>query len=223
MQKKWRRTQTATVIGSFVLSMVLASGTAVAQQQERRGSQMQLPSQQEMTQRHNRDIEDRVELRLARSSALAGSDIKVVVEDRSVSLRGTVGSAPDKERALRLARRVRGVKKVEDELSVDKAAVDQRRNVEVADQELAKQVAMKLANETFPEAEAEEEWFAGWEVEGDSWEFDVEVDNGRVTLAATRRAKGARLLEPVPARSQRMLRQWSTVSNGWMQSKQRVS
>jgi len=49
---------------------------------------------------------------------------------------------------------------VEDELSVDKAAVDQRRNVEVADQELAKQVAMKLANETFPAAEAEEEWYS---------------------------------------------------------------
>ena len=92
MQKKWRRTQTATVIGSFVLSMVLASGTAVAQQQERRGSQMQPPSQQEMIQRHNRDIEDRVEMRLARSSALVGSEIKVVVEDRIVSLRGTVGS-----------------------------------------------------------------------------------------------------------------------------------
>lgn len=160
MQEKWRRTQTATVIGSFVLSMVLASGTAVAQQQERRGSQMQQPSQQEMIQRHNRDIEDRVEIRLARSSALAGSEIKVVVEDRIVSLRGTVGSEQDKERALRLARRVRGVKKVEDELSVDKAAVDQHRNVEVADQELAKQVAMKLANETFPAAEAEEEWYS---------------------------------------------------------------
>jgi hypothetical protein len=39
MQEKRRRTQTATVIGSFVLSMVLASGSAVAQQQERRGSQ----------------------------------------------------------------------------------------------------------------------------------------------------------------------------------------
>lgn len=69
-QEKWSRTQTATVIGSFVLSIVWVSSTAVAQQQERRGSQMQPPSQQGMTQRHNRDIEDRVELRLARSSAL---------------------------------------------------------------------------------------------------------------------------------------------------------
>jgi hypothetical protein len=43
---------------------------------------------------------------------------------------------------------------VQDELSVDKAAVDQRRNVEVEDQELAKQVAMKLANDTFPEGRA---------------------------------------------------------------------
>jgi hypothetical protein len=82
---------------------------------------------------------------------------------------------------------------VEDELSVDKAAVDQRRNVEVEDQELAKQVAMKLANGTFPGAEAEEEWFAGWEVEGYSWEFDAISSNRGVITVVTRELTGAGL------------------------------
>ena len=41
---------------------------------------------------------------------------------------------------------------------------------------------MKLANETFPWAEAEEEWFFGWEIDGYNWEFDVDVDDGVVTL-----------------------------------------
>jgi osmotically-inducible protein OsmY len=170
------------MIGVFVLSTALTGGAAMAQEKERGRAQMQQPSQQEMTKRHDEAIKDQVVMRLARSSSLAGTDIQVAVENQTVSLSGTVGSEQEQQRAIRLARRVRGVKEVKDELSIDKAAVDQRRNVDVGDEELAKQVAQKLANETFPGAEAEEEWFFGWEIDGYNWEFDVDVDDGVVTL-----------------------------------------
>jgi osmotically-inducible protein OsmY len=179
MNRHQRRIQLTTLFGTFVLSAILVSGTASAQQQKQQQGQQ---GQQQMTAARDHRIEDRIELRLARSASHAGTEINVNVEDRTVTLSGTVGSEQDKERAMRLARQVRGVQEVKANLKVDQAAVEQRRNVEVGDEELAKQVAQKLAKETFPWAEAEEEWFFGWEVEGYNWEFDVDVDDGVVTL-----------------------------------------
>jgi osmotically-inducible protein OsmY len=189
-QGKQSRISIVTLLGTFVLSTALVSGTASAQQQRQQQQRQQQQRQQQqrqqqqgqMTKFHDSRIEDRIEMRLARSASLSGTDIMVNVEDRVATLSGTVGSQQEQERAMQLARRVRGVQDVKANLNIDKEAMEQRRNVEVEDQELAKQIAMKLANDTFPGAEAEEEWFAGWEVEGYSWEFDVEVDNGRVTL-----------------------------------------
>jgi hyperosmotically inducible protein len=135
VREKWHEIQIATLIGACVLTTSWAGGVAVAQEKERRGNQAQQSSQQQdMSQQQNKDIKDQVEMRLARSASLAGSDIQVAVENRTVSLSGVVGSEQEKERALRLARRVRGVKEVKNELSIDQAAVDKRRNIEVGDE-----------------------------------------------------------------------------------------
>jgi osmotically-inducible protein OsmY len=182
MRQKWNQTQIAAVMGAFVLSMTWAGGAAVAQQKEGEKTQVKQLMRQEMIEQQNANIKNQVATRLARSASLAGTNIQVSVEDRTVSLSGAVGSEQEKERALRIARRVRNVRQVKDELSIDQAAVDKRRNVKVGDEELAKQVAQKLVNELFPNAEAEEEWFFGWEVDGYAWEFDVDVDDGVVML-----------------------------------------
>jgi hypothetical protein len=43
-------------------------------------------------------------------------------------------------------------------------------------------VSRRIVRDVFPKAKAEEDWFYGWEVEGGSFEFDVETDGGQVTL-----------------------------------------
>jgi len=167
-----------------MLGAAMLAGPVFAQQQQQdsKSSQGSRMSEQQMQQHRDQRIADRIDERLARSSSLSGTDIITTVKDRTVALKGAVGSEQEKERALRLARRVKGVKEVKDELTIDQAAVDQRRKVNVGDEVLARQVATKLATETFPLADAEEDWFFGWEVEGYTWEFDVDVDDGVVTL-----------------------------------------
>ena len=182
MREKWSQTHIAAVIGAFVLSVTWAGGAAVAQQKEGAQAQRNQSMRQERSQQQNANIKNQVATRLARSASLAGTDIQVSVEDRTVTLSGAVGSEQEKERAIRITRQVRNVRQVKDELSIDQAAVDKRRNIEVGDEELAKQVAQKLVDELFPSAEAEEEWFFGWEVDGYTWEFDVDVDDGVVLL-----------------------------------------
>jgi hyperosmotically inducible protein len=168
-----------TLLGTFVLSTALVSGTASAQQQGQQQGQQQ---QEQMTKFHDSRIEDHIELRLARSSSLSGTDIMVNVEDRVATLSGTVGSQQEQERAMQMARRVRGVQDVKSNLNIDKEAVEQRRNVQVDDDQLEQQVATKLANETFPLAEVDEGLFGTVEVDGYAWEFEVEADDGVVTL-----------------------------------------
>jgi osmotically-inducible protein OsmY len=127
-------------------------------------------------------IQARVELRLARSGSLRGTDIHVDVDDRVATLRGTVGSEQEQERAIQMTRRVTGVRDVKSNLNIDTEAVDQRRQVEVDDHTLKRQVAEKLAKETFPLAEVDEGLFGTMEVKGYAREFEVEVDDGVVTL-----------------------------------------
>lgn len=127
-------------------------------------------------------LESRVENQLARSPSLAGSRIEAQVQNRTVTLTGTVASEGDKERATRIAHDVIGITEVQNQLRVDATAVDGNRGDPVEDQELARTIATSLANETFPGAQADEEWLYGWEVEGEDWEFDVDVDGGDVML-----------------------------------------
>jgi osmotically-inducible protein OsmY len=182
MKDKRPRIHLATILGTFVLSTVLVSGTASAQQQQRQQGQQQGQQGQQMTKFHDSQIQDRINLRLARSGSLSGTDIVVDVDNRVATLTGTVGSEQEKERAMRLARRVRGVQEVKSALDIDQQAVEQRRNVEVDDDKLEEQVANKLADETFPLAEVDEGLFGTVEVDGYAWEFEVEADDGVITL-----------------------------------------
>lgn len=183
MNRHQRRIQLTTLLGTFVLSAILVSGTASAQQQRQPQKQQQgQQGQQQMMAARDHRIEDRIELRLARSASLSGTDIIVDVKDRVATLSGTVGSEQEQERAMQLARKVKGVQDVKANLNIDKEAVEQRRSVEVDDDTLEQQVATKLANETFPLAEADQGLFGSWDVEGYNWQFDVEADDGVVTL-----------------------------------------
>lgn len=120
--------------------------------------------------------------RLARSASLAGTDIGVRVDGHTATLTGIVATEQEKQRAERLARQVSSVREVVNELRLDAAAVNERRDIQVADEVLAQRVAERLAQTVFPWAKAEQDWLYGWEVDGVSWEFDVDVDGGRVSL-----------------------------------------
>ena len=74
------------------------------------------------------------------------------------------------------------MKEVKDELAIDRSLGEL---TPVPDDELAARVAAKLAEDTFPFAEAEQNWTFGWEVDGGGWEIDVDVDHGDVLLAGT--------------------------------------
>jgi osmotically-inducible protein OsmY len=125
-------------------------------------------------------LASRVESRLASSLSLYGSDIDVSAEDGTVTLTGKVADQQARQRAGHLARRTAGVDRVDNQLQVDKAFVDKRTGVNVPDEQLAKQVAQKIAAEL--NADAEEDWLYGWEVEAGAWEIEVDADAGVVTL-----------------------------------------
>lgn len=125
----------------------------------------------------------RVAARLARSGSLAGSDIKVRVIGNKVVLEGSVSDQEAKERASRSGRRSVGVVSVDNELRINQAGVEKNREVRVPDDRLSKQIAEKLVEKHFSNAHVERDWLLGWEVEGNGWEFEVDVDDGDVTLA----------------------------------------
>lgn len=130
-------------------------------------------------------IKNNISSRLARSASLEGSDIDVSVDDRTAHLEGVVRAEQDKERAEQLARRVSGVREVENDIRVDEEAVAGRMDQEVTDQELAQRVAHHLADEVFTAADVEEQWLYGWELEGYNWELEVEADGRTIILEGT--------------------------------------
>lgn len=127
-------------------------------------------------------LRDAIVHRLSNSGSLAGTDIAVEVENRKVFLSGTVASKHEKERAAHIAYKARGSRDVRNNLKIDAAAIEARRAVQISDEELVASVANALVDDAFPWAEAKENWLYGWEVDGKNWEFDVEADQGRITL-----------------------------------------
>lgn len=65
-------------------------------------------------------IFDKVRIKLAGDAEVKGNQLTVVVKDGAVTLRGKVESERGKNRAARLARRVKGVKSVTNELVISK-------------------------------------------------------------------------------------------------------
>jgi osmotically-inducible protein OsmY len=63
---------------------------------------------------------DKVRLRLASDPVVKGGGLEVSVKDAVVTLRGKVQTDKQKTRAEHLARKVKGVKKVVNELLVDR-------------------------------------------------------------------------------------------------------
>ena len=132
-----------------------------------------------------------VEFRLARSRALAGARVQVEGDAGTITLSGAVRDPLQRERAKRIASQTVGVAKVRDELRVDASLAPPAL---LSDEELARQVALKLAADSTLQASAKQGWTYGWRVEGDGWELDVEVDDGDVSL------QGVVLLQPhIPA------------------------
>jgi osmotically-inducible protein OsmY len=64
-------------------------------------------------------IYDQVRLRLAADPAVNGGALQVEVKDGLVTLRGMVKNAKARDKAEKLARKVKGVKSVVNELRVD--------------------------------------------------------------------------------------------------------
>lgn len=128
-----------------------------------------------------------VGFRLARSRALAGARVQVEGDAGTVTLTGAVRDPLQRERAKRIASQTAGVGKVRDELRVDASLAAPAL---LSDEELARQVALKLASASTLQASAKQGWTYGWRVEGDGWELDVEVDDGDVSL------EGVVLLQP---------------------------
>ena len=128
-------------------------------------------------------LADRVYSKLAASGSLAGADIRVTVVGSKAVLEGNVVNEQAKQRATRLAGRVVGIEQVENKLSIGGSAVTTKRNLRVPDEELSKSIAEALVRKHFASARVERDWLFGWEVEGDGWEFEIDVDSGDVTLS----------------------------------------
>jgi osmotically-inducible protein OsmY len=154
-------------------------------------------------------IETRAKIRLARSASLMGSDINVDANNGTLTLNGHVLNTVQQDRAKQLVKGMSGVKDVKDNLKVDPQfrmqAMDEKAagadtgavkagdtdedaeavapgaHATISDDQLARMVAQRAAR-AFPGAKADKEWLFGWDVEGDKWQFDVEVDEGDVIL-----------------------------------------
>lgn len=129
-------------------------------------------------------LEDRVYVRLA-ERAWVGGDFKASVSRGVVTLSGTVPTEQNKQKMLRIARQTVGVTELRDQLRVDPSVSAQRDGrAPVADAELSKQVAQKIAGAITGARAGEEWWFSGWRVEGPDrhWNTTVAADNGAVTL-----------------------------------------
>lgn len=128
------------------------------------------------------NVAERVDLRLAASRGLAGARIETDDTNGDVALRGVVRDAAQKQRALQIALRTTGVRRVRDELALDPAGISQPSR---PDEELARSVAEVLAADSVPRASLERGWLLGWRVAGEDWAVDVEVDDGEVWLEGT--------------------------------------
>ena len=87
----------------FLAAMVLCAGVLFAQNK---------------SASHDDRISDQVRMKLATDPDVKGGALDVVVKDGEVTLRGRVDSAKGKKKAERLAKKVKGVKAVDNELAV---------------------------------------------------------------------------------------------------------
>ena len=126
-----------------------------------------------------RALAEWIDVRLTRNPQIDPGAVQVRVEDRVVTLRGSVASSKVRRLAERLALRTPGIIDVNNRLTV---AVEPRQALPpVEDDVLAERVAHALASE-FSGAEADRDWIFGWNVEGADWEIEVDARAGDVRL-----------------------------------------
>lgn len=168
------------------------------QHQQTQQMQQQQPPQQRPGRRGDRS-QDMSRQRDARTSDMLAdrivvaliergpytADMRVLVDNGTVTLTGTVPSEDAKRRAVRVARRTAGVEEVRDQLRVDpRAAATASSAPSVPDAELAKRVAQQIASTITGAKAGEDWWFSGWRVEGpdNRWNMVVEASDGIVWL-----------------------------------------
>lgn len=134
----------------------------------------------------DRHLRQRVLLRLYGSPSLAGSVLDVhMTGDGVAELDGVVASELHRQRAVRIARSTLGVYQTIDRLEIDGAQVEARRSTGSDDQALAERAAAILTGDVFETAESRKTWIFGYEIDGFSWEFDLDVDDGIASLEGT--------------------------------------
>jgi hypothetical protein len=129
-------------------------------------------------------LADLVYLRLAVSPLLAGARFRVEAEAGTMILAGTVATETVRRRAVRIVLWTPGVLGIRNHLTVNPMLVPSL-IPQIEDSVLAKRIALRLATNLFTRPHAGPERVFGSVVEGPEWGFDVEVDNGMVTLAGT--------------------------------------
>ena len=125
-------------------------------------------------------LANRIEVKFAERRSFSRADVDVTANDRTVTLTGKVDSEQQKQRAERLAERTPGVEEVNNQLTVD-ADLSNSEMEDVPDDQLSQKVAERLAD-SLPFAVADEDWIFGWEVNGANWDFDIDADDGDLTL-----------------------------------------
>lgn len=175
-------------MSKMIIAIVAATATASAgwmapaDAQQRDGQQRQ-PTRIERPQGGNGNtmLEDLILLRLAEREWVGGN-FQVDVDGGVATLGGTVPSEAVKARMGRIVRETVGVTDVRNELQVTPRAA--RAASQVPDEQLARQVAQRIAS-AIPGAKAGQDWWLqGWRVEGPNnlWSFTVEAEDGRLYL-----------------------------------------
>ena len=168
--------QPGTTIAICLLLLVPASSALAQQQQERSRTIEQAGTLNDGMLRNV------LTSRLAEKRSLAGADIQVSVNNGTVTLAGKVPTQEARQRAERIAQRTVSVREVQNQLTVDPQVAQAWNTTNLTGEALEKQIAQILAKDVFPSAEAAEGLIYGWEVEGPNYEFDIDADDGTITL-----------------------------------------
>jgi osmotically-inducible protein OsmY len=181
-----RRAQMASIVVGAMLAAGLPAHTLFAQERQQHEGE-----QRQRAQTGRRDFTDQARDQAAESwmviklAARPGlNDLRVEVRNGVATLSGKAADEQTKQRALRIANSTMGVNSVRDQITIDKSLAD-RRQPNVNERDLAKQVAQKIAGDISGSKAGEDWWFEGWRVEGpyNRWNMVVEVSEpGRVVL-----------------------------------------
>jgi osmotically-inducible protein OsmY len=174
-----------TIATGAILTVLLSTVAPAAAQQQGRGKQDGGQRAQRQQQGQQPFADSSLEALLLRGlaeEAYVGKDFKIEVQSGVARLSGTVASAQDRARIVRVARRTPGITDVQANFRV--APQTAEGEPAVADSQLARQVAQRIASAVENAKAGEDWWLEGWRVEGRraDWSLTVEAENGNVFL-----------------------------------------